>query len=173
MRSQDWGALVSSKLDFPVTTFSLILLPYIYLMSLKLACWCNLLGIEPLHLSQNLLSAPVAEDRGLTSNPGTICWIIWIKYLVITNYFTYYVILFFLHTSPNIWNSRYNCVAFAYYRGRGIWLPSKGNFLLIPEISICSYWTLKQWRFIFISFIFPKKDTKLYSFLTTKRGGWN
>ena len=31
-----------------------------------------------------------------------------------------------------------------YYRGRGIWPPSKGNFLLIPEISICSYLTLKQ-----------------------------
>ena len=60
-----------------------------------------------------------------------------------------------------------------YYRGRGIWPPSKGNFLLIPEISICSYLTLKQWRFIFISFLFPKKDTKLYSFLTTKRGVWN
>lgn len=114
MRSQDWGALVSSKFDFPVTTFSLILLPYIYLMSLKLACWCNLLGIGPLHLSQNLLSAPVSENRGLTSNPGTICWIIWIKYLVITNYFTYYVILFFLHTSSNILNSRYNYVAFIF-----------------------------------------------------------
>ena len=80
MRSQDWGALFFSEFDFPVITFSLIMLPYIYLMPMKLECWHNLLNIGPLHLSQNLLSAPVAENRGLTSNPGTISWIIWIKY---------------------------------------------------------------------------------------------
>lgn len=114
MKSQDWGALVSSKFHFPVTTLSLRMLPYIYLMSLKLACWWNLLGIGPLHQSQNLLSVHVAENIGLTSNPGTICWIIWIKYLLITNYFTCYVILFFLHTFSNILNSRYNCVAFIF-----------------------------------------------------------
>lgn len=65
-------------------------------------------------------------------------------------------------TGTNSYISMHVFCLLTYYRGRGIWLPSKGNFLLIPEISICNYWTLKKWCFIFISFyFFPKKGHKI------------
>lgn len=112
-KPQNWESLQSLLNFISVTTLSLRMPLYL----------SHVIEISMLMESvRHWTFAPVSESAICTccwkhrtyKQPRTICWIIWIKYLLITNYFYMLCYSFFLHTFSNILNSRYNCVAFIF-----------------------------------------------------------